>query len=239
MTADVLAIGAHPDDVELGMGGTLLVLAAQGKKTAVVDLTRGELGTRGNPETRAREAAAATRILKLSSRENLGLRDGGVEDNQESRLAIIRVLRKYRPRLVFTHHPGDRLGHPDHGACSRLVQHAVYLSGLTKIDTGQERHRPEAVICFNIPRRLFPSFVVDVSEVYSQAHSALVSYQSQFYNPKSADPQTSLSNPRFLDQVEAMYRYYGALIGADYGEAFWCDRAVRITDPMQHFVRGV
>ncbi len=235
MNLDILAIGAHPDDVELAMSGSILVFAAQGKKVGVVDLTRGELGTRGNAHLRAQEAAAAAQVLKLSVRENLALPDGNVTDDQESRLAMIRVLRKYRPHLVFTHHPEDVSGHPDHRACCRLVQSAVYLSGLLRIDTGQERYRPEAVIFFNLPRSIFPSFIVDVSHVYQEGRRAVAAYGSQFHSPESVEPTTRLSHPRFLHHVEAVHRYFGTLIGAEYGEAFRCERPVRIVDPTQHF----
>ncbi|HEY3128891.1 MAG TPA: bacillithiol biosynthesis deacetylase BshB1 [Acidobacteriota bacterium] len=235
MNVDVLAVGAHPDDVELAMSGSILVFAGQGRSVAVVDLTRGELGTRGDAHLRAQEAAAAAQILKLAARENLALPDGNVSDDQKGRLAMIRALRMYRPRLVFTHHPKDISGHPDHRACSRLVQSAVYLSGLLKIDTGQERHRPEAVIFFNLPRRVFPSFIIDVSPVYQEGRRAVAAYSSQFHSPQSVQPETRLSHPLFLQRVESVHRYFGALIGAEYGEAFWCERPVRIADPGQHF----
>ncbi|MBI2821912.1 MAG: bacillithiol biosynthesis deacetylase BshB1 [Acidobacteria bacterium] len=239
MTVDILAIGAHPDDVELAMAGSLLAFASLGRRVAVVDLTRGELGSRGSTELRAREASAATEILRLAARENLDLPDGSVRDDRESRAAVIRVLRRHRPRLVFTHHPQDHSGHPDHTACSRLVERAVYLSGLAKFDTGQERYRPEAVIFFNLPRRLFPSFIVDVSDVYPQARRALEAYGSQFHDPASDAPATYLSHPRFLQWLESVRRYYGALIGVDYAEAFWCRRPIRLADPIGHFTPGI
>ncbi|MBI3939410.1 MAG: bacillithiol biosynthesis deacetylase BshB1 [Acidobacteria bacterium] len=239
MTVDILAIGAHPDDVELGMAGSLLVFAAQGRQTAVVDLTQGEMASRGRPDVRAREASEAAKVLRLASRENLNLPDGGVSDEPTNRLAVVGALRKYRPRLVFTHHPEDNSGHPDHGACSRLVQHAVYLSGLARVDTGQERFRPEAVIFFNLPRRLFPSFVVDTSEVYQEGRRALAAYGSQLHDLGSAEPQTYLSHPDFLGRLESTHRYYGNLIGTQYGEAFWCERPVRLADPTRHFARGL
>jgi LmbE family N-acetylglucosaminyl deacetylase len=156
-------------------------------------------------------------------------------DNKESRLALIRVFRKYRPRLVFTHHAEDISGHPDHHACNRLVRHAAYLAGLAKIDTGQERHRPRGAIFFNLPRRQYPSFVVDVTAVYQEARRALAAYKSQFHQPKSTEPETHLSHAGFLPQLEAVHRYYGSLIGASYGEAFWCERPTRVEDPIAHF----
>jgi LmbE family N-acetylglucosaminyl deacetylase len=177
--------------------------------------------------------------LNLSARENLGFRDGSVGDDEASRLAVVCLLRKFRPKLVFTHHPDDSSGHPDHRACNRIVEHAVYLSGLAKIDTGQERHRPDAVVLFNLPPSCFPSFIVDVSGVYDARRRALSAYRSQFHDPQSAEPQTYLSHPRFLDRLESTHRYFGALIAAEYGEPFWCERPVKISDPTQHFVRGI
>ena len=239
MTVDILAVGAHPDDVELAMAGSLLVFAAQGKSTAIVDLTRGELGSRGTPEVRAAEAAEASKVLGLSVRENLNLPDGRVQDDPASRLALVGALRRCRPRLVFTHHPQDAAGHPDHAACSALVRSAVYLAGLARVDTGQLRHRAEAVIFFNLPRSQFPSFIVDVSQVYARRREALGAYHSQFHNPSSSEPETYLSHPRFLDSLEATHRYWGGGVGIEYGEAFWCERPLKVTDPTLHFGRGL
>ncbi|MBI4456577.1 MAG: bacillithiol biosynthesis deacetylase BshB1 [Acidobacteria bacterium] len=239
MNVNILAIGAHPDDVEIAMAGSLLVFVAQGKKAAVVDLTQGELGSRGNAELRAREASQAAEVLRLAARDNLRLPDGAVSDDPQSRLAVIRALREYRPSLVFTHHPEDNSGHPDHRACSQLVQHAVYLSGLSKINTGQERHRPEAVIFFNLPRYIFPSFIIDVSAFYWAGRRSLEAYRSQFHDPTSTEPQTYLSHSQFIHQLEAVHRYYGALIGVQYGEAFWSERPLKIVDPIPLFVRGI
>ena len=236
MTADILAIGAHPDDVELGMAGSMLVFARSGIRTAIVDLTRGELGSRGSAEIRDREAAEAAKRMGLSGRENLRLPDGHVQDDDSSRMAVVRLLRKYRPGVVFTHHARDISGHPDHHACYDLVRHACYLSGLAKIDTGQERHRPAAIVNFNLARHVFPSFVVDVTEVYPESRKVLASYSSQFHNPTSAEPETYLSRAAFLPHVEALHRYYGSLIGVEFGEAFWCDRPLRLSNPLAAFV---
>jgi bacillithiol biosynthesis deacetylase BshB1 len=239
MNLDVLAIGAHPDDVELAMSGSVLVFAGQGRKVGVVDLTRGELGTRGSQDRRASEAAEATRMLGLVMRENLDLPDGSVQDGPAERLALVGMLRRCRPRLVFTHHPEDHTGHPDHRACSQLVQHAVYLSGLSKIKTDAERYRPEAVVCFNLPRRLFPTFVVDTSAVYSRRCEILGAYRSQFHDPESKEPATYLSAPGFQGMMESAHRYWGGLIGAEYGEAFWCRQPPALADPTAHFTRAI
>lgn len=239
MNVDILVVAAHPDDAELAMAGSLLLLGRQGKKTGVVDLTRGELGSRGTPERRAEEAAAASRALGLAFRENLDLPDGSVRDGQLERMALVGTLRRCRPRLVFTHHPHDATGHPDHRACSALVRHSVYLSGLAKIETDAERYRPEAVLYFNLPRRLFPSFIVDISSVYAQRQEIVGAYRSQFHDPHSSEPETYLSDPRFQGMMDSVHRYWGALIGAEYGEAFWSRQPPALADPTLHFGRAI
>jgi bacillithiol biosynthesis deacetylase BshB1 len=238
MTVDILAIGAHPDDVEIGMAGSMLVFARHKMKTAIVDLTRGELGTRGTAEIREREAAQAAERMRLSARENLGLPDGHVRDDDATRMALLQLIRKYRPAVVFTHHSEDISGHPDHHACNQLVRHVCYLSGLAKITSGQERHRPAAIVYFNLARRVFPSFVVDVTDVYPESRKVLASYASQFHNPDSKEPETYLSRANFLPHVEALQRYYGSLIGVEFGEAFWCDRPLQLSNPLAALVPG-
>jgi bacillithiol biosynthesis deacetylase BshB1 len=235
MRLDALAFGAHPDDVELVVSGTLLKLADLGYSTGVVDMVRGELGTRGTPQIRAREAKASARILGLKVRENLKLTDGQIFNNQPARLKVIRMLRKYRPDLVFTHYWDDK--HPDHVHTSHIVTEAGYLSGLAKIRTGQERFRPRQIFYFMLPHYLQPSFVVDISKYSDRKIQALRCFSSQLYDPRSREPQTYLSVPEFLPALESLHRYYGTLIQAQYAEAFYCKEAIGIDDPVAFFTK--
>lgn len=229
---DILAIGAHPDDVELCMGGTLIKLAAMGYRTGVADMTRGELGTRGTPEIRAEEAAEAGRRLKLAARENLGLADGHVLDSEPARVAVVRVIRKYRPKVVFTHYWEDP--HPDHAHTSRVVTEAAHLAGLVKFDAdaGLGRHRPNTVAYFLFSHKVAPSFVVDISDYAARKLEAIKAYKSQFFDPSSAEPETMLSAESFLRRIEARQRYYGAIIDVEHGEAFYVRQALNVMDPV-------
>ena len=235
MKLDALAFGAHPDDIELVVSGTLLKLTDLGYNTGVVDMVRGELGTRGTPQIRAREAQASARILGLKVRENLKLTDGQIFDTQPARLKVIRTLRKYRPGLVFTHYWDDQ--HPDHVHTSQIVTEACYLSGLAKIATGQERFRPQRILYFMLPRDVKPSFLVDISQYFERKMQALRCFSSQLYNPKSRGPQTYLSVPEFLPALESLHRYYGTLIQSKYAEAFYCTEVISIDDPVAFFTK--
>ena len=233
MNLDILAFGAHPDDVELFAGGTLAKMAALGYSTGIVDLTRGELGTRGTPAVRAKEARAAAAILGLKVRENLRFPDGGVAVTPAARLRVIRVLRKYRPKIVMAHHWDDP--HPDHVHASRLITEAVHHSGLAKIETGQERHRPPVILYFKLPFDVTPGFVVDVSDYAGRRAAAIAAHRSQLYDPDGGGPQTILSSPDFLTHVENIHSYYGTLIGKSKGEAFYFRGTPAINDPVAHF----
>ncbi len=235
MKLDILAFGAHPDDVELFAGGTLAKMAAIGHSTGIVDMSRGELGTRGTPAQRKKEAEEAAGILGVKIRENLGLADGDVPVTREARLKVIRVLRKYCPAIVITHHWDDR--HPDHVNTSRLVAEAVHHSGLAKIRTGQERYRPPTLLFFKIPNYVVPSFVVDVTDYAEQRSAAIAAYRSQLFNPLSPEPSTNLSHPDFLKNVENIHTYYGTLIGKKKGEAFHIKGILEIPDLVTHFSR--
>ena len=223
---DILAIGAHPDDVELAAGGTLRLCVQQGYKAGIVDLTRGELGSRGTPELRAEEARAAAEILGLAARENLGLADGGLKD--EDKTDIIRVLRTLRPRIVLTHPMYCR--HPDHTQAAKLVVEACFYSGLRKINTvdasgqSQPPWRPRHVLHFAEVMPFEPTLVVDVSETWTVRTRALQCYASQVhhpdYVPKMDEPETYISNPEFFEWIEARARMWGYKIGAKYGEPF-------------------
>jgi bacillithiol biosynthesis deacetylase BshB1 len=233
MQLDILAFGAHPDDVELFAGGTLAKMAALGYSTGVADMTRGELGTRGTPARRKKEAARAAEILGLRIRENVGLKDGHVTVTAESRLKVIRILRRHRPRIVLTHYWDDK--HPDHVHTSRLVAEAVHHSGLARVKTGQDRYRPPVVLYFKLPRQFTPSFVVDVSDYNDQRRAAISAYGSQLFDPSSQEPMTRLSQPDFLHHVESVHSYYGSLIGTRVGEAFHIKEVLEIQDLMLQF----
>lgn len=222
---DVLAFAAHPDDVELSIGGTMCRLARDGYRTGVVDLTRGELGTRGTPETRAVEAAEAGRILGLAARENLGLPDGGLANTPEHRLAVVRALRRHRPHVVLMNAPVDR--HPDHPNAATLVGEALFASGLAQIETLDDAGRPQApwrphhALHYMQSIDFEPTFVVDVSDVWEQRIAAMRAYATQFHSgaPGADDgPQTFISTPAFMEWIEARARAWGYRIGAAYGE---------------------
>ncbi len=236
---DVLAIAAHPDDVELSVGGTLIKLANQGYRTGVLDLTRGEAGTRGTPELRAAEAEAAAKILGLSVRENLNLSDSHIWLNEESRIKLVRILRRLRPRIILTQHPDDP--HPDHAHGAQLVREATHISGLTKYDAeaGQERWRPSAVAHFLFPRTVAPSFIVDISAVWERKWEAIRAHASQFHNPISNELQSRVSTPQFLREMEARDRYWGAMIGVEFAEPFYVREALNVDDPVALLTRSM
>lgn len=229
---DVLAIAAHPDDVELSVGGTLLKLAEFGYQTGILDLTRGEAGTRGTPEIRAAEAQTAADILGVAVRENLDLGDSHIWVNEDSRVQVVRALRRLRPRVVLTQCWDDP--HPDHAHTSQLVREAAHLSGLTKYDAafGLERWRPNSVAYFLFPRTITASFLVDISPHFDRKWQAIQTHLSQFHNPLSTAPQSRVSTPQFLREMEARDRYFGALIGTEYAEAFFVREALHVTDPV-------
>ncbi|MGE0130743.1 MAG: bacillithiol biosynthesis deacetylase BshB1 [Blastocatellales bacterium] len=234
---DVLAIAAHPDDVELSVGGTLIKLARMGYKTGALDLTRGEAGTRGTPEIRAAEAERAAELLGLSVRENLDLGDARIRVNEESRVKLVRVLRRLRPRVVFTQFWEDP--HPDHAHTSQLVREACHIAGLAKYDgeSGQERWRPSCVAYFLFPRTVAPSFIVDISETSERKWEAIRAHASQFFNPQTTEPQSRVSTQAFLSEIEARDRYFGAMIGVERGEAFFVREALNIEDPVALLTR--
>nr|BCX01918.1 MAG: bacillithiol biosynthesis deacetylase BshB1 [Bacteroidota bacterium] len=242
MQLDVLAFAAHPDDVELSCGGTLIKLARAGYRTGIVDLTRGELGTRGTPEIRAREAEEASRILGLRVRENLGLPDGDIPLSREARLAVIRLLRRYRPHLILINAPTDR--HPDHEHAARLVVEAAFYAGLRRIETTEEDGspqqpwRPYHILHYLQHDDLRPHFVVDISDVIEERLQAVRAYASQVFNPSygGEDPPTLLSTDRFWEGLVGRLRHFGLLIGAAYGEGFRYQRwPLRVDDLMQVF----
>lgn len=224
MKLDVLAFGVHPDDVELSCSGVLLIEKNNGRKTGIIDLTEGELGTRGSSETRYIEAADAARILKVDVRENLQLADGFFKNDEEHQRKVIRVIRKYRPEVIICNAPEDR--HPDHGRSAKLLSDAAFLSGLSKIETMdndqlQEAWRPKYVLHYIQDRYLKPNFVVDISAVFETKLESIKAYKTQFHNSEENDgPETYISTPDFLDSVIYRSKMFGKMIGVKYAEGF-------------------
>ena len=220
---DILAFGAHPDDVELGCAGTLLGAIAEGKKVGVIDLTKGELGTRGSISQRLSEAQLASEVMGLTIRENLEMADGFFINNKEHQLIIIETIRRFQPSIIFCNAPEDR--HPDHGRAASLVAEAAFLSGLKKIQTihngvAQEAWRPTQVFHYIQSRNLTPNFVVDISKHIEKKMEAILAYSSQFYDPKSNEPDTFISSAAFLEFVKGRAKELGQQIGVQYAEGF-------------------
>lgn len=232
MKVDILAIGVHPDDVELGCSGTILKEMKNGKKVAILDLTQGELGTRGTIETRYAEAAEAAKILGVQQRENLKMRDGFFVNDEDHRLQLIQAIRKYQPEIVLANVLHDR--HPDHGRAGHLIADCCFLSGLSKIETNdrdgkmQMRWRPKYVLHYLQDWYHEPQFVIDISDVFDQRMKAIEAYTTQFYNSQngSEGEQTYISSPDFLDSVIARARMLGKKIGVKYGEGFTSEKLI-------------
>lgn len=226
MTLDVLAVGAHPDDVDLGVGGTLHKLARAGRTIGVLDLTRGEMGTRGTPEDRIREAADAARILGLAVRENAGLPDGGLSNSVEHRLPIVRAIRRHRPKILLAPMAPDR--HPDHEAAHDLARDANFFAGLRRLETEEPPFRCPAIFYYypyydgSAP----PAFIIDISADFEAKLDALRAFRSQLYNPDYPAPGTWIASKEFWVTIEARARFCGARIGADFGEPFFADGAI-------------
>lgn len=227
MKVDILAIGAHPDDVELGCGGTLAKLIAEGKTVAVVDLTQGELGTRGTNLTRAEEAAESTKIMGYVNRENLKMRDGFLQNTEEYQMQIVQMIRKYQPEIVFANSIDDR--HPDHAKASKLVSDACFLSGLLKIETelnnkAQLPWRPKQIFNYIQWKHITPHFVVDISDFMPKKIDACLAYKTQFYDPTSTEPMTPISSKDFLESLTYRAQDLGRLSGVDYAEGFTSEK---------------
>ncbi|HUF19015.1 MAG TPA: bacillithiol biosynthesis deacetylase BshB1 [Thermoanaerobaculia bacterium] len=225
---DILAFGAHADDIELSCGGTIAKAVKQGQNVGIVDLTRAEMGTRGTPEIRLRESKAAARILKARFRKRLDFGDGGLRRGREEELELIRLIREHRPSVVIAPYTEDR--HPDHSRAGRLITDASFYSGLARIDTGQQAHRPQAVIYHMLTYAPDPSLVVDVTETWQTKMKAIRAYGSQFYNPKSREKETILTQKHFLDRIEGRARHFGTMIGAEFGEAFFSIEPPAVAD---------
>jgi bacillithiol biosynthesis deacetylase BshB1 len=234
---DVLAVFSHPDDAELTMAGTLIKLKSLGHRVGVADLTRGEMGTRGTPEIRAKEALDAARVMGLDVRTNIELRDGHLVLNDESRQTVVRTLRKYRPRVVFTSHWDDP--HPDHAATARIIREAARLATMRKYDceAQQEAIKMPAIAHAVYSRLVLPSFVVDISDFVDQKMEAIRAYASQFYSAHSKEPATRIAEKGFLREIEDRTRYYGSLIGVEAGEPFYVREALNLDDPFALLTR--
>lgn len=234
---DILAVFAHPDDLELTVGGTMLKMKSLGYRTGALDVTQGEMGTRGTVEGRAKEAEDAARILKLDLRENLGLPDGHVFVDDDSRAAMVRVFRRLKPKVILTHQLDDP--HPDHDHIARLVREAARLSSMKNYDaeSGDEK-TPVPMVAHNIfSRSVLPSFVVDISPFLEEKMSAIRAHRSQFHDPDSTEPETRLTASGFLDELENRSRYFGSLIGVAAGEPFFVREALNIEDPVDLLTR--
>lgn len=232
MKADIVAFGVHPDDLELGCGGTLIAAIAEGKKVAVIDLTRGELGTRGSAEIRTKEAAAAAKVLGVHARENLDMADGFFEYNEINVRKVITVIRKYQPSVVLCGAPEDR--HPDHGRSARLISDAAFLAGLRKIETQsdgqpQESWRPAQVFHYIQDRYLKPDFVYDISPYIEQKLEAVLCYSTQFNATDTSEPATYISNPDFMDVIRARALMFGKRIGVNFAEGYITHKMIGIT----------
>ena len=234
MKLDVLAIGVHPDDVELGCSGTVINELKRGKKVAIVDLTQGELGTRGSIESRYQEAANAAKIMGVKTRENLKMRDGFFKNDEEHQLQLIKVIRKYQPDIVIGNILHDR--HPDHGRAGHLISDACFLSGLVKIQTNDEngdvqpKWRPSYILQFLQDRYQEPDVIIDITDVFEQRMEAIKAYATQFYDPndKSNEPQTYISSPDFLESIIGRARNLGKQIGVKYAEGFLTEKKIGI-----------
>ncbi|MFL5808122.1 MAG: bacillithiol biosynthesis deacetylase BshB1 [Flavisolibacter sp.] len=234
MKLDVLAIGSHPDDVELGCSGTLIKEIKRGKKVGSVDLTQGELGTRGTIETRYDEAANAAKIIGVSVRENLKMRDGFFKNDEEHQMQVVKIIRKYQPEIVIGNILEDR--HPDHGRGGWLIYDACFFSGLRQVKTvddngiEQEKWRPKMLLHYIQDRFYEPDLIIDVSDVWEERMEAVRAYKTQFYDPQSKEPQSYLSNPEFIDFLAARARTLGKRIGVKYGEGFLSKKSIGLSD---------
>ena len=236
MKVDILAFGAHPDDVELGCGATIAKEIQGGKTVGIIDLTRGELGTRGSAEIREQEATKAAEIMGVTVRENLGFRDGFFMNDATHQLEIIKMIRKYQPEIVLCNAIDDR--HIDHGKGSKLVSDACFLSGLRKIETNikgtqQTAWRPKLVYHYIQWKNIEPDFVVDVSDFMDKKIDAVMAYSSQFYDPNSNEPVSPIATKNFTESIEYRAKDLGRLVFADYAEGFTVERYVavnRLTD---------
>lgn len=233
MKLDILVFAVHPDDAELGCSGTILKNIAAGRKVGIVDLTRGELGTRGTAETRDVEAADSARILGLHARENLGIRDGFFKNDEAHQLQIIRMIRKYQPEILLSNALTDR--HPDHGRAGDLVNDAIFLSGLLKVETQfdgmiQQPWRPRLSLQYIQDMYIKPDIIVDITPFIDRKVESIMAFKTQFYNPDHHEAETYISSPEFFESVLARAREFGKSIGATFGEGFTSRKLLGVDD---------
>jgi len=231
MKLNLLAFGAHPDDVEMSAGGTIIKHIAKGWSAGIIDLTQGELGTRGNAQLRNEEANAASKILGVQHRSNLRMRDGFIFNNEENQIRIIEQIRKFKPDVLLANAPDDR--HIDHGRAAELVKHAAFLSGLRKIETVcegeiQEAWRPKAVHHYIQDKDLEPTFLIDISNEFEQRMNAVMAYKSQFHESTSNEPQTYISTPEFMEALKGRFLLWGKRIGVKYAEGFISNKTIGV-----------
>ena len=231
MNIDTLVFAAHPDDAELGMGGTIAKFVKSNFSVGIIDITQGEMSTRGNTEIRKQESLKADSILMTSIRENLLIPDGDIQLTDENVRKIVIMIRKYRPKVIFAPYFNDR--HPDHLNVSNLVKKAFFISGLLKyksFDEGNEQdtYRPGKLYYYMQTYTFIPSFIIDISTTFNEKMNSVRAYSSQFYDPKNTEPETFISNPQFIEYVEARARHYGFQIGKRYGEPFFCEEHIEL-----------
>ncbi|RZJ50182.1 MAG: bacillithiol biosynthesis deacetylase BshB1 [Chryseobacterium sp.] len=229
MKTDILAFGAHPDDVELGCGGTIAKLISEGKTCVIIDLTKGELGTRGTDETRHEEATESAKILGVAARENLGLKDGFLVNSEHYQMEIVKMIRKYRPEIVLANAIDDR--HPDHAKAAKLVSDACFLAGLRKIETIidgeiQEVWRPKQIFHYIQWKDIKPEFVIDISEHLEKKLEACMAFKTQFYDPKSTEPETPITSKDFYESLTYRAQDLGRLSGVTYAEGFTTEKLI-------------
>lgn len=233
MKLDILAFGVHPDDVELSCAGTLMMEMNHGKRAGIIDLTRGELGTRGTAETRKVEAEAAAKIIGIHVRENLGMRDGFFKNDEEHQLMVIQKIRQYQPEIVLCNALSDR--HPDHGRSARLVSDSCFLSGLRKIETHlngtlQQAWKPKYVFHFIQDRYAEPDFIYDITPVFERKMESVKAYGTQFNATNDEEPQTYISTPAYFDTIISRHKMFGKRIGVEYGEGFITEKRIGINN---------
>ena len=231
MKTDILAFGAHPDDVELGCGGTIAKLISEGKTCVIVDLTKGELGTRGTDQTRKEEATEAAKILGVAARENLGLKDGFLVNSEEYQMEIVKMIRKYRPEIILANAIDDR--HPDHAKAAKLVSDACFLAGLRKIETVlndqvQEVWRPKQIFHYIQWKHIQPEFVIDISEHLDKKLEACMAFKTQFYDPTSKEPETPITSKDFYESLTYRAQDLGRLSGVTYAEGFTSEKLIAL-----------
>ncbi len=233
MKVDILGISVHPDDIELSASGTVLKHVDQGYTVGIIDLTQGELGTRGTAEIRLQEAANSAKILGLTFRENLGLKDGFFEINESTIFPIVRSIRQYQPSIVIANALKDR--HPDHGRAAELVRRAIFIAGLLKVETKQNgviqpKWRPKTVFHYIQDNLLHPDLVVDITPFAEKKMQSIRAFKSQFYDPNSKEPESPISSKEFLEYVQASDKIFGRYIGVKYAEGFNVRRPIGVND---------